>query len=112
MVMQQKTQRPVQFEITEQIRLSLQAWIKFRRLMSADYLFPSRINQSPHISTRQYARMVHRWIASIGLDDRAYCTHTMRRTKASLIYRRTKPPSGAVAAGAHEAGKHGAISRH
>jgi integrase len=45
---------------------------------------------SPHISTRQYARIVHRWIRSIGLDDMAYGTHTMRRTKASLIYRRTK----------------------
>jgi hypothetical protein len=42
------------------------------------------------VSTRQYARIVHRWVASIGLDDAAYGTHTMRRTKASLIYRRTK----------------------
>ncbi|MEX3980876.1 tyrosine-type recombinase/integrase [Paraburkholderia sp. EG287A] len=90
MVVQQKTQRPVQFEITEQTRLSIEAWMKVRSLKSADYLFPSRMRASPHISTRQYARMVHRWISSIGLDDAAYGTHTMRRTKASLIYRRTK----------------------
>lgn len=51
---------------------------------------PSRIHGSPHRSTRQYARLVHRWIGSIGLDDAAYGTHTMRRTKASLTYRRTK----------------------
>jgi integrase len=85
-----KTQRPVQFEITEQTRESVAAWIKHARLHAANFLFPSRIHDSPHLSTRQYARLVHRWIASIGLDDTAYGTHTMRRTKASLIYRRTK----------------------
>jgi site-specific recombinase XerD len=88
--MQQKTQRPVQFEITEQTRDSAETWIKVARLSPSDFLFPSRIHVSPHLSTRQYARLVHRWIASIGLDDTAYGTHTMRRTKASLIYRRTK----------------------
>jgi integrase len=89
-VMQQKTQRPVQFEITEQTRESVEAWIKTAKLAGSDFLFPSRIHGSPHISTRQHARVVHRWVASIGLDDAAYGTHTMRRTKASLIYRRTK----------------------
>jgi integrase len=89
-VMQQKTQRPVQFEITELTRDSAEAWIKLARLSPSDFLFPSRIHGSPHLSTRQYARLVHRWIGSIGLDDTAYGTHTMRRTKASLIYRRTK----------------------
>jgi integrase len=88
--MQQKTQRPVQFEITEQTRESVEAWIKTAKLAGSDFLFPSRIHGSPHISTRQHARVVHRWVASIGLDDAAYGTHTMRRTKASLIYRRTK----------------------
>lgn len=90
MVMQHKTLRPVQFEITEHTRLSIEAWISVRKLAPSDYLFPSRLHASPHISTRQYSRLVHRWIASIGLDDSAYGTHTMRRTKASLIYRRTK----------------------
>ncbi|NMM01468.1 tyrosine-type recombinase/integrase [Paraburkholderia sp. RP-4-7] len=89
-VTQQKTQRPVQFEITELTRDSAEAWIKLARLSPSDFLFPSRIHGSPHLSTRQYARLVHRWIGSIGLDDTAYGTHTMRRTKASLIYRRTK----------------------
>lgn len=88
--MQQKTQRPVQFEITEQTRESLEAWIEARGLKELDFLFPSRLHTSPHLSTRQYARMVHRWVASIGLDDTAYGTNTMRRTKVSLIYRRTK----------------------
>jgi len=84
--MQQKTQRPVQFVITEQPRQSLEAWIRARGLKSADYLFPSRLHASPHLSTRQYARVVHQWI----VDDTAYGTHTMRRIKASSIYRRTK----------------------
>ena len=90
MVMQQKTQRPVQFEITEQTRESLLAWIRISGRRSDDYLFPSRIHGSPHLSTRQYARIVRGWVQEIGLDSSAYGTHTMRRTKASLIYRRTK----------------------
>ena len=59
-------------------------------LGSDSYLFPSRIHDSPHLSTRQYARIVHRWVEQIGLDPINYGTHTMRRTKATLIYRRTK----------------------
>ena len=89
-VMQQKTLRPVQFEITAQTRESLEALIEARGLKAAGFLFPSRLDTSPHLSSRQYARIVHRWVASIGLDDTVYGTHTMRRTKASLIYRRTK----------------------
>ena len=90
MVMQRKTQRPVQFEITEQTREYVQAWVRKAGLKSGDCLFPSRLHHSAHISTRQYARVVHDWLKGIGLDDSAYGTHSMRRTKASLIYRRTK----------------------
>ncbi|MBN3228171.1 tyrosine-type recombinase/integrase [Pectobacterium brasiliense] len=89
-VMQRKTHRPVQFEITELTRQSVAAWIDLARLASDAYLFPSRIAKSPHLSTRQYARIVAGWIVSIGLDPAMYGTHTMRRTKAALIYRRTK----------------------
>ncbi|MGF6917949.1 tyrosine-type recombinase/integrase [Paraburkholderia sp. 40] len=89
-IMQQKTQRPVQFEITEQTRDSVETWIEAAGLAAPDFLFPSRLRESPHLSKRQYSRLVHRWVASIGLDDAAYGTHTMRRAKASLIYRRTK----------------------
>ena len=89
-VMQQKTRRPVQFEITEQTRRSVADWIAHSELASGDYLFPSRIHASPHLTTRQYARIVHRWIQDIGLDDTCYGTHSMRRTKAALIYRRTR----------------------
>jgi integrase len=89
-VTQQKTQRPVQFEITEQTRESVAVWIRRAGRRPEDYLFPSRVQASPHISTRQYARVVRGWIRQIGLDASAYGTHTMRRTKASLIYKRTK----------------------
>ena len=89
-IMQQKTHRPVQFEITEQTRDSLEAWINQAKLKSDQYLFPSRIHSSPHLSTRQYARIVEHWVKSIGLDPAAYGTHTLRRTKVTLIYRRTK----------------------
>jgi integrase len=89
-VMQQKTQRPVQFEITEQTRESLTTWISCASRRPDDYLFPSRLRSSPHLSTRQYARIVRRWVREIGLNPAAYGTHTLRRTKATLIYRRTK----------------------
>jgi integrase len=89
-VVQRKTQRPVQFELTEDTRNAVSAWIAKANLKLEQYLFPSRLKNSPHISTRQYARIVHRWVASIGLDPTAYGTHTMRRTKPTLIYRRTK----------------------
>ncbi len=89
-VMQQKTQIPIRFEITEATRESVGAWLAKGVLRSADYLFPSRIHESPHLSTRQYARIVGSWFRQIGLDPRAYGTHTMQRTKPTLIYRRTK----------------------
>jgi integrase len=90
MVMQQKTGLPVQFEITEQTRESIRNWINHAELMSDEYLFSSRNRSSSHISTRQYARLVDNWVRAIGLDPAEYGTHSMRRTKASLIYRRTK----------------------
>ncbi len=89
MVMQQKTHQPVQFEITEQTRDTLSCWIDEKQLQLDDYLFKSRFTDSPHISTRQYARIVKRWITEIGLDSAGYGTHSMRRTKVSLIYKRT-----------------------
>lgn len=89
-VMQQKTSLPVQFEITQPTREAVLEWSKEAGLKSEDYLFPSRVHDSPHIGTRQYARIVDGWINEIGLDPSAYGTHSMRRTKASLIYRRTK----------------------
>lgn len=88
-VMQQKTHRPVQFEITESTREALTSWIKASALRSDDWLFVGR-TASAHLSTRQYSRIVHRWIEELGADASAYGTHSIRRTKASLIYRRTR----------------------
>jgi len=102
-VMQQKTRRPVQFEITEQTRESLKAWIEQAKLKPDQYIFPSRVHGSPHLSSRQYARIVEHWVKSIGLDPAAYGTHTMRRTKATLIYRKTKNLRAPVAALAYQA---------
>lgn len=89
-VMQQKTSQPVQFEITTPTRDAVTEWIKEAALANDDYLFPSRVHASPHLGTRQYARILDSWIEEIGLDPTSYGTHTIRRTKASLIYRRTK----------------------
>jgi integrase len=89
-VLQQKTQRPVQFEITEPTRDAAGAWIRRAGLTAEDALFPSRMRKSAHLSTRQYARIVDSWVEQLGLDRADYGTHTLRRTKATLIYRRTK----------------------
>jgi integrase len=90
LVLQQKTHRPVQFEITEPTREAVSAWIAASHLQLDDFLFPSRIRSSPHLSTRQYARIVDSWVEQLGLNATSYGTHTLRRTKATLIYRRTK----------------------
>ena len=89
-VMQKKTHRPVQFEITEQTQDAVAAWITAAHLKPEQFLFPSRVSASPHLSTRQYSRIVGGWAESIGLDPAAYGTHSMRRTKPTLIYRRTR----------------------
>ena len=90
MIMQRKTQRPVRFEITEQPREAIKNWIQEARLAPSQYLFPSRIGCDAHITTRQYSRRLRFWIADIGLNPLDYGTHSLRRTKATLIYRRTK----------------------
>jgi integrase len=89
-IMQHKTQRPVQFEITPATREAVQRWIKRAGLRSEDFLFPSRVHASPHQGTRQYARILEGWVGELGLDPADYGTHSMRRTKATLIYKRTK----------------------
>ncbi len=88
-IVQKKTGRPVQFEITEQTRASIQRWLPSVEARHGQYLFPSRFRAQPHLSTRQYARIVHSWVESAGLDSAAYGTHSMRRTKAAQIYKKT-----------------------
>jgi integrase len=87
-VIQKKTGRPVQFEITEQTRSSIRDWLSEGN-PGGQYLFPSRCRRQPHLSTRQYARIVHAWVESAGIDTSAYGTDSMRRTKAAQIYRKT-----------------------
>jgi len=88
-VIQQKTGRPVKFEITDHTRVAVERLLKEMPGVGAGYLFPGRSKQRPHISTRQYSRIVHGWVESIGLETTMYGTHTMRRTKASQLYRKT-----------------------
>src|SRR6267154_2357869 len=88
-VIQKKTGRPVQFEITEQTRATIRAWLPEVEARNGRHLFPSRFRTQPHLSTRQYARIVHGWVESTGLDSSAYGTHSMRRTKAAQIYKKT-----------------------
>ncbi|MFD1788073.1 tyrosine-type recombinase/integrase [Sphingomonas floccifaciens] len=88
-VIQQKTGRPVQFELTADVRASLLAWLERRGGTVADYAFPSRVDCAGHLSTRQYARLVDEWVTAIGLRRTEYGTHSLRRTKAAMIYKAT-----------------------
>ena len=87
-ILQQKTGRPVQFEVTEQARRSIAHWIEAKGLTAEDWLFPSRMKAGAHLSTRQYARLVDKWVALVGLDPAAYGTRSMRRTKSRCFTRR------------------------
>lgn len=69
-VVQQKTSKPVQFEIMTEARKSLEAWLRYRGGTILDFLFPSRVDYMGHLSTRQYARLVDEWVETIGLDRR------------------------------------------
>ena len=88
-VRQRKTGRPVRFELTEQTRQAIDDYIRAANKKSGEHLFVGRRGGGQCITTRQYARLVSEWIASIGLDPLKFGTHSLRRTKATLIYRRT-----------------------
>lgn len=88
-VIQQKTRRPVPFEITDSTREALAAWLVRRGRRDDDWLFPSRSRPGDHISTRQCARLVDQWVAIIDLEPRAYGAHSLRRTKVALVYKKT-----------------------
>lgn len=88
-VIQSKTKRPVQFELTENTRETVLAWVKSPGMLSCRFMFPSRFHDRPHISTHQYGRLVRGWVEAIGLEPSAYGTHSLRRTKAAEIRRKT-----------------------
>src|SRR6516162_5664341 len=88
-VRQKKIGQPVRFELTEQTRQAIDEYVQLAGRKPGEFLFPSRRNRDRSISTRQYARLVCSWIAGIGLDANRFGTPSLRRTKATLIYRRT-----------------------
>src|SRR5262245_1298423 len=88
-VRQRKTRRPVRFELTELTRQALDDYLRITGVDSGDYLFPGR-GPDRSLTTRQYARLVSEWVSGIGLDRLKFATHSMRRTKVTLIYRRTE----------------------
>lgn len=88
-IIQQKTGRPVPFEITPPARDSLARWIEIRGQREEDWIFPSRMRPGDHLGTRQYARLVDQWVQMIDLDSGSYGTHSLRRTKVALIYKKT-----------------------
>ena len=88
-VRQRKTGQLVRFEMTEQTREAVDNYIRAAEKKPGEFLFAGRRGGSQDMTTRQYARLVAEWIASIGLDSSLFGTHSLRRTKATLIYRRT-----------------------
>lgn len=88
-IIQQKTGRPVPFEITPPARDALARWLEVRGRRDEDWIFPSRVRPGDHLGTRQYARLVDQWVQMIDLDSGGYGTHSLRRTKVALIYKKT-----------------------
>lgn len=88
-IRQKKTGRPVRFELTDQTRQAIDQYLRLTERKSGQFLFAGRGNTDRRLTTRQYARLVQDWVASIGLDPAKFGTHSLRRTKAVLIYRRT-----------------------
>jgi site-specific recombinase XerC len=88
-IIQSKTGKPVRFETTEGTRRSLAAWLADPAMTGSRHLWAGRLHERPHISTRQYARLVREWVTSIGLEPSSFGTHSMRRTKVAQIYRKT-----------------------
>lgn len=89
MARQKKTERPVKFELTDQTRQAVDDYLQAVTKKPGEYLFTCHKGNGRCMTTRQYARLLSEWIASIGLDPKLFGTHSLRRTKATLIYRRT-----------------------
>ena len=88
-IRQRKTGRPVRFELTEVTRQALDEYLGASGHGPGEYLFAGRRGPDHSLTTRQYARLVAEWVSGIGLDPLKFATHSMRRSKATLIYRRT-----------------------
>lgn len=88
-ILQQKTGRPVPFELTDCTGETLTAWLRKRPGDRGDRQFPSRSRPGDHVATRQYGRLLDDWVALIGLEPALYGTHSLRRSKVALIYKRT-----------------------
>jgi integrase len=112
-VRQKKTGRPVRFELTEQARQAVDDYIKAAGKKPSEFLCNGRGNHNRGMTTRQYARLVSSWVATIGLDPHFFGTHSLRRTKPTLIYRRTgNLRAVAAAVGTYEDREHRQVSRH
>ncbi|WP_390908749.1 tyrosine-type recombinase/integrase [Paracoccus broussonetiae] len=103
---QRKTGKRVRFEITETPRQSFERWIADPEMIGHEDLWPSRLHHSPHLSTRQYTRILREWVKSIGLDPSAYGTHSTRRRKVAQIYKNTGNLQAAGSAGPHQDDQH------
>jgi integrase len=88
-VRRKKTGRPVKFELTEVTREAIDAYLRETGLVPGQYLFPSRTDSDTHLTARQLTRLLKHWLTAVGLDPALYGTHSLRRTKATLIYKRT-----------------------
>ena len=96
-VLSTQTGHEVQFDISAATRALLEQWVAEKKLRPGSYLFASRINNSPHVSSRQYARIVAEWISLIGLDPKDYSAQSLRRSKPMMIYGKTKNLGAAMA---------------
>ena len=112
-IMQRKTGRPVQFEITEQTRETVGRWLEKKDLHKGEPLFPSRINRQRSMTTRQYARLLASWLRAIGLDPLAYGTHSPAEDQSvNNLSKDRQSPGCPASARPHEDREYRAVPRH
>jgi len=100
-ILQRKTGRPVQFEVTEQARRLIAAWLEYKDLAHPDWLFPSRMKRGCPLSTRQYTRLVDKWVCLLGLDPAAFGTHSLRTHQGGAALQKDGQPTGVPASAGH-----------
>jgi integrase len=111
-IRQKKTGRPVRFELSEQTRQAIDDYLKASNKRPGEFLFTGRRGPQTYMTTRQYARLVSEWIGSAGLDARLFGTHSLRRTKATLIPANRKSQGRSASAWTYQDRKHGEIPGH
>ena len=86
-VIQIKTGQPVEITLTQKTIDYVQDWLNSESIYYG-YVFKGATIDS-HLSIERYRVGIKNWVKSIGLNPREYSTHSVRRTKPSIVYKET-----------------------